>query len=104
MVSSGFVNPRQSADFAPLDRLSHFPRLVSIRVTRSEVRALLCHTARHRRAASQFRALRSLDLSHNSLTRLDTALAALARLHTLNLAHNNLTQVEYQPEQDCCRL
>ena len=84
--------------------MSHFPRLVSIRVTRSEVRALLCHTARHRRAASQFRALRSLDLSHNSLTRLDTALAALARLHTLNLAHNNLTQVEYQPEQDCCRL
>ena len=96
---------RHQVTLFPLDRLSHFPRLVSIRVTRSEVRDLLCHTARHsRRAASQFRALRSLDLSHNSLTRLDIALPALARLHTLNLAHNNLTQVEYGPELYCCRL
>ena len=72
-----------------------FHHLQEIKVTRSLLEQVLCshNTGRHKKSARHLKHLRSLDLSFNSLDKLDSSITALHNLERIDLSNNKLSQI-----------
>jgi len=79
-----------------LHDLSSLTRLEEVRLTNSKVKEALCKKSKVRKKKFKHNLthLLTLDLSHNSLSRVDDSLTALHSLETINLSHNHITHIQ----------
>ena len=89
-ISRGFI------PCVELQDLSSLTRLKELRLTNSKVKEALCAKSkvRHKKAVQKLKHLLTLDLSHNSLARVDDSLIALYKLQTINLSNNYITHIQ----------